>query len=166
MNRIAEQSVPNMAGGMSVTKNKFIEEWAYKRENAEKYFKYSRANWARLAIFGFAVPFAVYNLITSEMVRSFHVPFLARVRLTRWPEKKLTDVHLLVETIESTQFVSREVRDRHFEEKASFLGLSSQRRTNRGIGAKSSSPGKQKKRMLYYCVVVLVDDPTPIIVST
>lgn len=67
MNRIAEQSVANMAGGMSVTKNKFIEEWAYKRENAEKYFKYSRANWARLAIFGFAVPFAVYNLITSEM---------------------------------------------------------------------------------------------------
>lgn len=57
-----------MAGGMGVTKNKFIEDWATRRENAEQYFKYTRLNWARLAVFGFALPMAVYHLISSEMV--------------------------------------------------------------------------------------------------
>lgn len=55
---------------MGVRKNPFVEEWAYKRENSEIYlFKYSRANWARLAVFGIGVPVGLYYLITSEMVR-------------------------------------------------------------------------------------------------
>lgn len=60
-----------MAGGMGVRKNEHIEHWAWRRENAEFFFKYSRANWARLAVFGFGVPLAVYHIIVNEIVSLF-----------------------------------------------------------------------------------------------
>lgn len=56
-----------MAGGMGVRKNIHIENWASYRENCEHYFKFSRGNWTRLAIFGFGVPIAAYLAITSEL---------------------------------------------------------------------------------------------------
>lgn len=57
-----------MAGGMGVRKNVHIEEWASFRENCEHVFKFSKANWARLAVFGIAVPVGLYVWITKEMV--------------------------------------------------------------------------------------------------
>lgn len=60
-------------GGMGVRKNVFIEEWAGRRENLEHVFRYSKGNWARLAVFGIGVPLAVYHCTCSEMV-SFFLP--------------------------------------------------------------------------------------------
>lgn len=57
-----------MVGGMGVRKNVHIEEWAAFRENCEHSFKFSRANWARLGVFGFAFPIGVYILISREIV--------------------------------------------------------------------------------------------------
>ncbi|CDF33823.1 unnamed protein product [Chondrus crispus] len=56
-----------MVGGMGVRKNIHIEEWAAFRENCEHVFKFSRGNWARLAVFGFAVPALAYYGITREL---------------------------------------------------------------------------------------------------
>ncbi|CAN8064361.1 unnamed protein product [Agarophyton chilense] len=61
-----------MVGGMGVRKNVHIEEWASFRENCEHAFKFSRANWARLAVFGFAVPIGLYVWITKEMLCEGH----------------------------------------------------------------------------------------------
>lgn len=72
-----------MAGGMGVRKNVHIEEWAAFRENCEHVFKFSRANWARLAVFGFAVPAVAYYAITKELVRVL-------------PKAKTTSVTLLL----------------------------------------------------------------------
>jgi hypothetical protein len=58
-----------MAGGMGVRKNVHIENWAAYRENCEHVFKFTRGAWARLAIFGFAVPYAAYRAIIYELVR-------------------------------------------------------------------------------------------------
>lgn len=49
-----------MVRDMGVRKNIHIENWASYRENCEHYFKFSRGNWARLAVFGIAVPIACY----------------------------------------------------------------------------------------------------------
>jgi hypothetical protein len=56
-----------MAGGMGVRKNVHIEHFASYRENLEHVFKFSRGNWARLAVFGIAVPIFLYNAITGEL---------------------------------------------------------------------------------------------------
>lgn len=53
---------------MGVRKNVHIENWAGLRENLEHTFKFSRSNWAKLAIFGIAVPFGFYKLIVNELV--------------------------------------------------------------------------------------------------
>lgn len=53
---------------MGVKTNAHIEKWADVRQNAEYYFKFSRANWARFAVFGIAVPVGLYVAITKEMV--------------------------------------------------------------------------------------------------
>lgn len=58
-----------MAGGMGVKKNIHIEQWAAFRENCEYVFKFSKANWARFAVFGIAVPVGMYIAMTKEMVR-------------------------------------------------------------------------------------------------
>lgn len=63
-----------MPGGMGVKKNIHIEEWASFRENCEHVFKFSKANFARLAVFGIAVPVGMYYWITYEFVR-FHLRF-------------------------------------------------------------------------------------------
>lgn len=57
-----------MAGGMGVRKNVHIENWASFRENCEHVFKFSKSNWARLAVFGIALPVAFYRLIVNELV--------------------------------------------------------------------------------------------------
>lgn len=77
-----------MAGGMGVRKNIHIENWASYRENCEHYFKFSRGNWTRLAIFGFGVPIAAYLAITSELVRIFE-PTISSTskRLVRAPQR-------------------------------------------------------------------------------
>lgn len=64
-----------MAGGMGVQKNSFIEAWASRRENLEHHFKYSRGNWARLIVFGFGVPIAIYVMATKEMVSEIVLSF-------------------------------------------------------------------------------------------
>lgn len=63
-----------MVGGMGVRKNVHIENWASFRENCEYAFKFSRANWARIAVFGVAVPICAYKLIVYEFVRCSSVP--------------------------------------------------------------------------------------------
>lgn len=57
---------------MGVRKNIHIEEWASFRENCEHVFKFSKANWARLAVFGVGVPVLAYVLITKELVRALN----------------------------------------------------------------------------------------------
>ncbi|PXF40322.1 hypothetical protein BWQ96_09978 [Gracilariopsis chorda] len=70
-----------MAGGMGVRKNVHIEEWAGFRENCEHVFKFSKANWARLAVFGIAVPVGLYVWITKEMLSEGHSVGLGPERL-------------------------------------------------------------------------------------
>lgn len=67
-----------MVRDMGVKKNIHIENWAGRRENLEHYFKYSRGNWARLAIFGVAVPVLCYNAIVAEFVRIYESLFRFR----------------------------------------------------------------------------------------
>lgn len=75
-----------MAGGMGVRKNVHIEQWAGYRENCEHVFKFSKANWARFAVFGIAVPVGLYVWIASEMVsKTANMP-LSRSRCDRLPE--------------------------------------------------------------------------------
>lgn len=57
-----------MVRDMGVRKNIHIEDWASRRENLEHVFKYTKGNWARLAVFGIAVPILFYKGICSEFV--------------------------------------------------------------------------------------------------
>ncbi len=60
-----------MVRDMGVRKNIHIENWASYRENCEHFFKFSRANWARFAVFGIIVPVALYKGIVTEFVSFF-----------------------------------------------------------------------------------------------
>lgn len=66
--------IATMVRDMGVKKNIHIENWASYRENCEHYFKFSQANWRRLAVFGFAVPVLLYIGITNEFVSCSLLP--------------------------------------------------------------------------------------------
>jgi hypothetical protein len=53
-------------GGLDVHHNKYIEEWATKRENIEKVFKFNRASLSRIAVFGVVIPFVIYKVTVAE----------------------------------------------------------------------------------------------------
>lgn len=61
-----------MARGMGVEKNVHIENWAAFRENCEHVFKFSKANWARLFVYGFGVPIGIYFLTIQEFKTEGH----------------------------------------------------------------------------------------------
>lgn len=51
------------AGDMPAKPNKFVEDWATRREHLEQEFRWSGKNLTRIAVFGFAIPIAVYKLM-------------------------------------------------------------------------------------------------------
>ena len=62
-----------MAGGLDVHKNKYVEDWGTARENLEKSFRFTRKNVTLALIFGIAVPFITYKGITGEFVSTWVV---------------------------------------------------------------------------------------------
>lgn len=69
--RLRREDDGAMVRDMGVRKNIHIEDWASRRENLEHVFKYSKGNWARLAVWGVAVPFLFYKGICAEFVSFF-----------------------------------------------------------------------------------------------
>lgn len=57
-----------MAGGMSVTKNKYVEDWGTMRENLEKRFKFNRKTLPLAIIFGVTLPILIYRGSVGEFV--------------------------------------------------------------------------------------------------
>jgi len=51
---------------MDVHQNKYIEEWATKRENIEKVFKFNGRSLSRIALFGVLIPVAIYQVTVAE----------------------------------------------------------------------------------------------------
>jgi hypothetical protein len=63
------KQIQELGMGFGTRKNIHIENWAAFRENCEYSFKFSRANWARLFVFGIGFPVLAYVAIATEMVR-------------------------------------------------------------------------------------------------
>lgn len=57
-----------MAGGMDLHKNPHIEEWATKRENLEKTFRFNRRTLSLFLVFGVALPVVIYRGSIAEFV--------------------------------------------------------------------------------------------------
>lgn len=68
---VGESTVDEMAGGMEVHGNKFVEEWGSARENLEKTFRFTRRNITLALVFGIAVPYITYQGVVGEFVSGF-----------------------------------------------------------------------------------------------
>lgn len=50
------------AGNLPVKPNKFVEEWATRRELIEQEFKWDRKTMTQVLTFGLLVPYAIYSV--------------------------------------------------------------------------------------------------------
>lgn len=62
MRGVAQHQQRRMAGNLPVKPNKFVEEWATRREHLESEFRWDGKTLTRIAVFAFAVPYAIYNI--------------------------------------------------------------------------------------------------------
>jgi hypothetical protein len=57
-------------GDLPVKPNKYVEDWVTYREHVEETFRWDAKTWRNIAIFGFGVPFAVYQTCVAEFNKS------------------------------------------------------------------------------------------------
>mmetsp|Transcript_17389 Transcript_17389/g.30300 ORF Transcript_17389/g.30300 Transcript_17389/m.30300 type:complete len:90 (-) Transcript_17389:351-620(-) len=54
-------------GGMRVKTNKYIEEWAYARENMNTRFKFTLKNNIKILVFAGLIPYGIYQLLIKDL---------------------------------------------------------------------------------------------------
>lgn len=57
-----QQQQRRFAGNLPVKPNKFVEEWATRRELIEQEFKWDAKTMTQVVTFGFLVPYAIYTV--------------------------------------------------------------------------------------------------------